>query len=656
MKREIVVYCLAAALLATHFLIAIGSIRLKTATYDEVAHVAAGYCYWTGNDSKCELQYLDGRLPQCWISLPLLGMGLEFPALQWHEKIWKVGRDFFFGCGNDADAMLWRARLMNAILSVGFGVLIFAWSRKLFGSTGGIISLSLYALSPTILAHCRLATADLAASAFFLLSAGSLWRMFHRISVGTVVCCWLALTGLVLSKTSAVLIVPICLLMLMVRLIGRCNLLLAWRRESVVADKRLQAGILAGALLLQAGLVVGSIWTFHGFRYSVRASDENTEIMWNNLDAKLGSFSGVMKFARDYRLLPESYLNQTAHLITMVRGTSDFRKFPSFLNGNYYQGGVWYFFPYTFLVKTPLMLFLLLLLAAIAAIWEMRHKIGGRVNENTTTDLWKGFYRTTPLWILFAVYWASSLLSQLNIGHRHLLPIYPILFILAGGAASWFHQRNRLGIVLRYAVVLCLVALAVDCFRTFPHYLAYFNTLAGGPSNGYKHLCDSSLDWGQDLPGLRRWLDHHKRLGVEDGPVYLGYFGVADPVYYQISATDLDSPKPLGAGTYCISATYLQQLYNDFPGGWTANHERKYQKAFLKMRQLSEADEATQRQLIESKGVDAWNEVYHEFYMLRAGRICAYLRDRNPDDNIGYSILIYRLTESDIAAQLAIRH
>ena len=65
----------------------------------------------------------------------------------------------------------------------------------------------------------------------------------------------------------------------------------------------------------------------------------------------------------------------------------------------------------------------------------------------------------------------------------------------------------------------------------YPHYLAYFNWIAGGPVNGYKHLVHSSLDWGQDLPGLKRWLNEHDLDSTGKTPVYLAYFGKAKPAY-----------------------------------------------------------------------------------------------------------------------------
>ena len=65
----------------------------------------------------------------------------------------------------------------------------------------------------------------------------------------------------------------------------------------------------------------------------------------------------------------------------------------------------------------------------------------------------------------------------------------------------------------------------------YPHYLSYFNELAGGAENGHRVLLDSNLDWGQDLKGLKRWMDAN---GVER--IKLLYFGYVDPEYYGIAA------------------------------------------------------------------------------------------------------------------------
>ena len=101
---------------------------------------------------------------------------------------------------------------------------------------------------------------------------------------------------------------------------------------------------------------------------------------------------------------------------------------------------------------------------------------------------WRAFYTTALLSILLVIYWAASIHTKLDIGHRNILPTYPAMFILAGAASYWFRPYGRRQGVMSAAVWLCILALAGECFAMYPHYLAYFNQLAGGPSNGYKHL------------------------------------------------------------------------------------------------------------------------------------------------------------------------
>lgn len=114
--------------------------------------------------------------------------------------------------------------------------------------------------------------------------------------------------------------------------------------------------------------------------------------------------------------------------------------------------------------------------------------------------------------------------------------------------------------------------LLIIAFGMYPHYLSYFNVLAGGPNNGWKALVDSNIDWGQDLGSLKVWLDEH---GVEQ--VYLSYFGEGRPAYYGIDYIGLDSwpprlmnpearpfyPHDPAPGIYAISATTLQGVHFD---------------------------------------------------------------------------------------------
>jgi uncharacterized membrane protein (GlpM family) len=266
-----------------------------------------------------------------------------------------------------------------------------------------------------------------------------------------------------------------------------------------------------------------------------------------------------------------------------------------------------------------------------------------------------GLLPLTPLFALFSVYWIVSIQSHLNIGQRHLMPIYPVLFILAGALGPWL--ARPLG--WRGFVVAGLIAWHVgESASVAPHYLAYFNELAGGPSGGSQHLVDSSLDWGQDLPGLKAWLDAN-RLPGEDA--YLAYAGTGEPRYYRIPAKRLayingfheDEPYlPLGPGLYCVGATMLQQVYSSVRGPWTIELEREYEflRTFEPKFQDYARDPRARAKLDEELSPERWTASRDRFLHLRFARLCYYLRVRRPDAVIGYSLFVYRLSAEEVRA------
>jgi len=646
-------YAAAGVVLAVHFVLAAHSVRDKSNTFDEIVHVTAGVSYWRDNDYRLNPE--NGNLPQRWVALPLLTMELNFPrdpALWEAADQWRIGHQFFFESGNDLGKMLWLARCMTALLSAGLGVLVYAWSRKLFGPVGGMISVLAYAVSPTMLAHGALATSDTIAAVFFLLSVAGLWKLYHRLTPITFVLCWLALSGLFVSKMSAPLVLPMGILLLVLRLIGDRPLTIACGGIREVRGRLAQGGILLGTLVVQGLLVVVVIWAAYGFRYSAfrqpLAHPEAADATWARTAADTGAIRPILQFARDEQLLPESYLFGMAHAYAHAQERS------AFLRGRYSVTGWRHFFPYALLVKTPLPVFALLLLAAAGAIARRRAARGDSGSPGQCST-WNILYATAPLWGLLAVYWASAVNAKLNIGHRHILVTYPAMFILAGAGAFWFRKRGR----FRWgAVVLaaCLVVQAGECVAIHPHYLAYFNPLAGGPRNGYKHLVDSSLDWGQDLPGLKRWLDRQGLGRPGSAPVHLYYFGTSSPSYYRIGARQLPGWSrreivPLTAGVYCISATHLQRSFAPI-GRWCSYYENAYQARLAQMQPLLQADDAARESLLRSVGDAFWVQEFYLFDELRLGRLCAFLRQREPEDSIGYSILIYTLTAEEVEQAL----
>jgi len=617
-------------LLVCHFALAVLAVRDKSSTFDEVAHLTAGVYNWKAGDYRLVPEH--PPFAHLWAALPVSAGNFKVPDANgppWSTSdVWNLGRRFLYESGNDAQAVLLRGRAMIALLSVALGLLVWRWSRGLFGEAGGLLSLALYTFNPATLAHGALITTDMAASLFFLATVGTLWRVLHRVSAGNVVLSSLALAGLLLSKTSALLILPMAGVLMLVRLVSGRPTTAALRRAVEIRSRLGQAGVWLVAAIGHAVIAAIVIWGVYGFRYpAMRDGEPGSDrfftptplpqgvAAWDYVLEGGGAPGRMIAWARDRRLLPESYLFGVAFTLRSAEVRS------AFLNGENRAAGWWWFFPYCFAVKTPLALFGVFLMAAAAGIGVARRE-GFR----------NGLYRTAPLWVLFAVYWASAITSNLNIGHRHILPIYPVLFILCGRAADWLRRPERIG---KWAVPILTVLCAAAALRVHPHYLAYFNLLASGPGNGYRHLVDSSLDWGQDLPGLKAWLDRNR-----PSTVYLSYFGSAPPTYYGIQAEALPSFLPwaparwmlLTGGVYCISATTLQQIGLLPECRWTEALEDVYQDH--------------RRRAGDGTGVT--REELGLLVKLRFARLCAFLRQRNPDDRVGYSILIYHLTDEDV--------
>ena len=614
----------AGVLLALFWGMAASVSREHSTTADEIFHLTAGYSYWTLGDYR--LQPENGNLPQRWAALPLLAQPVHFPATDqpaWRNAdVAEIGQQFFYESGNDLPRMLAAARAMIALFGVACGVLVFRWSRSLFGAAGAVVSTALFAFCPLLLAHGGLATSDMAAALGFLAAALTGWRLLHRVTPGRVLLAGLAWGGLALAKFSAPLFAAMFAAMLVVRLARgaplplRCGAL----RTRVRGGRALGALLAASVAALLVAVAV--IWSAYGFRFAGLRGPGGYNHPWSDYGG--GLTVRAVGWARDARLLPDAWLQGFAHTAHFAAGR------PAFFMGEFGTNGWTAFFPAGFALKTTLPALALLAVAAVA-LARLRNR--------------RRWYRLAPLVIFVAVYGAFALTSHLNIGVRHLLPMYPVFYILAGAVVVL--PRRPWGIAL---LVLLLGWHAGASLAIRPHYLAYFNPLLGGPARAYTHFVDSSLDWGQDLPGLKRWLDAH----ASGEKVFLSYFGSADPAGEGIHATriadgyfDLRSRvvlPPMTGGVYCISATMFQQIYTLVRHGWAPVHERRYQE----LRAWADAWLADLDHTPRETALPLLIELEH----LRFGRLCAKLHPRVPDAEVGYSILIFRLTDADVKAAL----
>jgi len=539
-----------AILLLLFFAQAVSSIPLKAPTFDEEFHIARAYAYVRTGDLR--MQQNHPPLVSVLAGVPLLTM----PELTAPEEIphWDDAYLFYFAdhlfwhLGHDVDKMLFLARFPIILLGTLLGAFVYRWARETYGTEAGFLAAGLYAFAPNLLAHTRLVTTDLAVTAWGFIALYA-FRRYLRRPTGYRIC----LTGLALglalaAKLSALLVIPVMgLLLLLTRL-----------RDSQPSTagtpgvKRVGPLRDGAVILLIAGLVV---WAF--YRFEMRAWPGST------------------------LLLPATtYLLNVRTLIGHAG-----RGHGAFLMGRVSMHGWWYYFPVAFLLKTPLLTLNLLGWAVWDAVRQVRWRTGLR----------RRTWRTEIALLLFpTAYFGFALASSLNIGYRYILPVVPFVIVYAAGAvaakpaAAQAAGAKATGPLLprwtwlrRYVLPALMALYAGVSLWLHPHYLAYFNLLAGGPGGGYRYLVDSNLDWGQDLKLLQIYLEAQ---GVDE--VRLGYFGTADPAYYGIQYRSLFAPDSSGLaddfspfnpapGWYAVSATVLQGPFSSEPDlfDWFRRHE-----------------------------------------------------------------------------------
>ncbi len=502
-----------AALLLLMAVNLIASISRKSITNDEIVHIPAGYYHLVAGEFQLNNEH--PPLIKMWAALPLLLVQPDEPPAPktedenfmertwgFHERFWQANRARF-------ETVTFWPRVMMVPLTLALGLLIFAFARKLFGGTAGLIALALFVLEPTVLAHGRIVHTDVPAALAYLLFFFTLHHYSGSFHSGSAksgqaardpdvrralllgVVCGLAL----LTKFSMLVIVPVMAIYFLARLVIN-------RRD---ARLRSQVLVHAGLITITVLLLVNAAYYFK--HPALEASD----VRWVEMKSPAllgfvtGAVSGLSKIIPTYYLFGVYNIEVHNHF---GHATS--------LLGQYNDLGWWYYFPTAFALKTTIP-FLLLTVAGLGwSLWRWTIKREGQRDSRF-------------LWILVpvGVYLAISLTSHINIGVRHFLPIFPFLFIAAGALlAHLLRARKMIGSIV---LIFLLGWAIIEAVRAFPNYTPYMNQLASAHPHWY-YLSDSNVEWGDDVGELSSYLkargQTRVRAALSGGWSTLGRYGV----------------------------------------------------------------------------------------------------------------------------------
>jgi hypothetical protein len=572
----------AAAVLMLAWTLALTSLSRESPTFDEQGFLVRGLAYLRGDEDGSRRIRVGHPLGLNALNALLLVrddtvlLPIEDPSWQ-ESNFHRPAELFLWEIGNDVEHVIFLARVPTLWLGLLLAAVGGRWAAELTArwsrgrglgarqrawsvSAAALLALVLLALDPNLLAHGRLATTDLGLAAAACLAGYALWRFATSPSLRWAVLAGAALGLLQNTKFTALLFVPLFGLVLLVAFVFH------WRRGAGEGSPGRFVLLAVVAYPLSALL---ALWASNGFQVGTLPAAVPM-LPW------LGG-----------RTLPLSaHLEQLLDIGGRLQVST-----PAFLLGRYSDSGWWVYFPVAFILKTPLPILFLFLAALVRIVTSFAR--GDRLfRGERLLDL-------AALLIPSLGYFAIALTSEINLGYRHLLPVLPYLYVLTAAVITdWAMtaEAGRTRVWLPRLVAAAAGWLILLSVWIYPHFLAFFNVLAGGPDNGWRALVDSNIDWGQDLPALARWQDE-----TGNRPIWLSYFGEARPAYYGIDYTGLESfpprlmnplarpfvPSDPAPGWYAISATTLQGVHFDD----------------------------------------------HDLYR--------YFRERTPDDKLGYSIFLY---------------
>jgi hypothetical protein len=544
---------IAIALLAFMFGLGFNSMIHNTAIVDEVAHIPAAYSYLHFGDYRLNPEH--PPLIKDLAGLPLQFMHLNFPNganSAWTNEAnaeWDTGWAFLYASGNNVGAILFWARLPILLLGVGFGAWFYLWMRRRYGTGAALLGLFFYSLSPNIIANATLVTTDLGAAIFMFVALIVFVRYIERPGKLNLFYLALALAVAQLTKFSSVLLYPF----LFIVALGAA---LFWKRVKTKPERlKLYVG---GLILASLGSLI-LIWIYYiPPTINMPAAVQQRLIAYSlpvSFGKIVGQFMATLSPNPVFKPLMQYFLGVIMVFDRVAGGNT------TYFMGQVTNESFHAYFPVLFTLKTQLSFLIIGLVAILLAIV--------RVVRRRPLALWKRLVDYSQrhfiefvLGFFVIFYFSVAVLGNLDLGLRHILPIYIPLFVLSSLAIvrlGWRLAKSASKLWYGVIIGLLLAWYAGATLWISPSFLAYFNELIGGPANANAYFSDSSLDWGQDLGRLKTYMqDHHIDKAAVD------YFGGGEPGYYfppdstpQVvvwHATD----QPYTGQYIAVSETYLE--------------------------------------------------------------------------------------------------
>jgi len=511
-KKRIIAFSGVVFLLVVFSLQATLSIRHKSPTYDEQSHVVRGLAFWQAPDLRINTHH--PPVINAFAALPLIfdkNISVDFSD---KNEDWvladknKLGNTLAPKLYNERN-VLFKSRLMIIFLGMYLGLALFLFTKKYFGAAPAFIALTIYTFSPNILAHTRLVTTDFGATLAIFLAAWAFINYTEKHDKKSLALLFLALSFAALVKFNTIVIFPALLIAYAV---------FSWSHGHKIFSKEFIFRILKLAILgaITIFLIIALVYRFDTRTF--KDAHVNPK-RWDEFISLIEENHGTSS-------LQKRFIEWTATNIP-IPGAFYYQGFyenvfkhniyghNTYLAGEYSKKGWWYYFPYAFFIKTPLPIIISLLSSVVLAYIFLKKELK---KGKSIKKLLQKHSRLVSILILVLFYLAVSMRININLGLRHILPLYPFLFIFCAlGIRRLISEKKLLSYLITATL---LVWLALDSLIIFPNYLEFFNASVGGPKNGYLHLLDSNLFWNQDQYYVDEYVSNFRSLHPKT-PIYV---------------------------------------------------------------------------------------------------------------------------------------
>lgn len=479
------------------------SIKNNSLTSDETLYIGAGKeIFETGNMSSVVVM---AHPPLSYYIGSIFLIPLKFDKSIWEKyDDWERGQNVVFHSGHDSDTIIFLSRLPFVILSLLTAWYVLRWSTELYGSWSGITALFLYSFNPSIIAYSSITTTDFTVAAMFFISLYYFLKLVKEPSSKNLLLAGLFVGLSLLSKITSILLIPIFILF---------NLVFFTLKKYRISLRAIIKNLLVIMLIS-----ILMIFFFYIFQYDTLSNSLPSKYFKDKVRQELSSsqhFPDELVYIFDKVKIPvPSYLIEWGYLFYISLQPN-----PGYIFGKLTDNVPWYYVYITFLLKTSITIFILLFIAI-----ALQKKLPGKNCINYTL-LW------LPVLLIFINFSFSNKIS----GVRHILAVYPLLFVISSNAINIKTKHKKLKI---FFILSLLLYYGISTLSIAPHYTAYTSEFFGRAENAHNIVVGSNIDHGQDLYRLKEYLQKNNVKKIK-----LSYFGQADPKDYNISYEYLPSPN-----------------------------------------------------------------------------------------------------------------